>query len=195
MTARRASHQTVRLSRGKHHSPEHGACVMELASMLAGGPFTDHPRCACPIIGAFLRSYNDWVDDGRRQDLYSYAAEVVGSRASSGVQAARAERLVDWAQELEQRRLKRVWFGAHRWTNLPGSDPADIASRLVCAIARQKEHPHQEVLAILDELLAMGRTLERRSGSDRYFSSLVTRLLDTSPITAPSSAPASTSPG
>jgi hypothetical protein len=135
---------------------------MELASMLDGGPFTDHPRSACPIIGAFLRCYNDWVDDRRRQDLYAFAAAVVGSRASSSVQEARAQRLINWAEDLEQRRLKRLWFGSHRWAKLLGPDPADVASRVVCAIARQKDHPHQEVLAVLDELLAMGRTPERQ---------------------------------
>jgi hypothetical protein len=195
MSERRASHQTVRLSRGKHQSPEHGACVMELASVLAGGPFTDHPRCACPIIGAFLRSYNDWVDDRRRQDLYSYAAKVVGSRASADVQSERAQRLIDWAGDLERRRLKRVWFGAQRWTNLPGPDPADIATRVVCTIARQKDHPHQEVLAVIDELLAMGRTPEPWSGFEDYSGWFLITPLDTSAIAAPSSAPATTSPG
>ena len=53
------SHQTVRLSRGRHQGPDQGACVMELASMLAGEPFSDHPGSACPVIGAFLRAYND----------------------------------------------------------------------------------------------------------------------------------------
>ena len=37
------THQTVKLSRGKHDSPDEGACVMELASMLAGEDFSDHP--------------------------------------------------------------------------------------------------------------------------------------------------------
>jgi hypothetical protein len=30
------SYQTIKLSKGKHASPEDGACVMELASMLGG---------------------------------------------------------------------------------------------------------------------------------------------------------------
>jgi hypothetical protein len=85
------SHQTIKLSKGRHSSPHQGACVMELASMLAGEPFTDHPASVCPVIGSFLRSYNDLVDDGRRQDLYAYASRVVGSRADSTVQSARAE--------------------------------------------------------------------------------------------------------
>ena len=79
------TYQTVRLSKGKHISPEDGACVMELASMLAGEPFSDHPVCSCPVIGSFLRAYNDSLDDERRQDLYAYAAKVVGSRAGGTV--------------------------------------------------------------------------------------------------------------
>ena len=76
------THQTIKLSKGKHASPEDGACVMELASMLAGEPFSDHPASACPVIGSFLRAYNDSIDDGRRQDLYALAARIVGSRRS-----------------------------------------------------------------------------------------------------------------
>jgi hypothetical protein len=126
---------------------------MELASMLDAGPFTDHPRSVCPIIAAFLRSYNDWVDDRRRQDLYAYAAKVVGSRVSREVEAARTRRLMEWSAELEERRVKRVLFGSGRWVKLPDAEPGDVASRVVHAIARQKDHPHQEVLAMVDELL------------------------------------------
>jgi len=51
-----ASHQTVRLSQGKHRDPDHGACVMELSSMLAGEAFSDRPRCVDPVIAAPRRS-------------------------------------------------------------------------------------------------------------------------------------------
>jgi hypothetical protein len=63
------NHQTIKLGKGKHNSPEEGACMMELASMLAGEPFSDHPHSVCPVIGSFLRTYNDSIDDQRRQDL------------------------------------------------------------------------------------------------------------------------------
>src|SRR3989440_2379430 len=96
------SYQTIKLSKGKHSSPEDGACVMELASMLAGEPFSDHPASVCPVVGSFLRAYNDSVDDERRQDLYAYAAQVVGSRASVSVQRERAERLAEWAVEVQR---------------------------------------------------------------------------------------------
>jgi len=79
-------HQTVKLSRGKHSSPQRGACVMELASMLAGEPFSDRPDCVCPVLAGFLRVYNDQLDDDRRQDLFAYEARVVGSRSASVAQ-------------------------------------------------------------------------------------------------------------
>src|SRR4051794_20277086 len=53
-----ATYQTVRLRRGAHASPAQGACVVELASMLAGEPFNDHPRSVCRVIAGVLRVYN-----------------------------------------------------------------------------------------------------------------------------------------
>src|SRR5205085_11080105 len=98
------SHQTIRLSSGTHKSPEEGACVLELASMLGGEPFSDHPNSVCPVIGSFLRDYNDSVSDERRQDLYRYTAAVVGTRASMRAQRARAAHLARWTSEMRRRR-------------------------------------------------------------------------------------------
>ncbi len=91
------SHQTVRLSAGRHKSPTEGACVMELASMLAGEPFSDRPRCADPVIGSFLRSFNDRLGHAGRQELRPYAAAVVGTRAPRRVAAARRRRCLRFA--------------------------------------------------------------------------------------------------
>jgi hypothetical protein len=77
---------------------------MELASMLAGEPFSDHPRAVCRALGSFLRSYNDLLDDRRRQDLYEYAAEVIGTAGGHELSAARAQRLVQWADETRRSR-------------------------------------------------------------------------------------------
>ena len=90
------TYQTIKLSKGKHRSPEDGACVIELTSMLAGEQFTDHPVSVCPVIAALLRSYNDSLDDRRRQNLYAYASRVVGSRSTVAVERARGDRLTAW---------------------------------------------------------------------------------------------------
>jgi hypothetical protein len=153
-----ATYQTVKLSKGKHISPDDGACVMELASMLAGEPFSDHPRCACPVIGSFLRAYNDSVDDERRQDLYAYAAQVVGSRSTAAVQRARGELLAAWELELRRRRFaRRLLPGRLRNLGLrPRSALDAVGTHAVHAIGRHSDATHAEVLGLLDELLALG---------------------------------------
>ena len=90
MPEHRVSHQVVRLSAGRHASPDEGACVMELASMLAGERFSDHPRSVDPCLGVFLRTYNDNVPDELRQDLYALAAAVVGTRSRGFARRRRA---------------------------------------------------------------------------------------------------------
>jgi hypothetical protein len=154
------SHQTVRLSKGKHSSPDNGACVMELASMLAGEPFSDHPVSVCPVIGAFLRTYNDSIDTERRQDLYAYAAKVVGSRGSEQLQRARAERLNAWISERKPLRWTRFLLPAFL-PALADMQPNDVLGvRAVRAIRRHDGQTHAEVLALIDELLAL-RTGDR----------------------------------
>jgi hypothetical protein len=150
------SHQTVRLSRGKHVSPAEGACVMELASMLGGEPFSDHPLSVCPVIGAFLRTYNDSVDDRRRQDLYAYASRVVGSRASYHVERTRQAHLEQWTKEIRRQRHKRLRLP--RWLGLLCAGAAtDIqAAVAVYEVTRGGSRGHARALALIDELLAIG---------------------------------------
>jgi hypothetical protein len=154
------THQTITLKRGRHTSPEHGVCVMELASMLAGEPFTDHPRSVCPVIAGFLRAYNDSVDDEMRQDLYELAARVIGSRASSTTECARAERLREWTV---QRRSSTRWgrlVPSRLRTLVYPLEPSLLGGLAAnCEWMRLRDW-HEAVLALIDELLAIGPTGE-----------------------------------
>jgi hypothetical protein len=118
------SHQTIRLMRGRHSSAERGACVMEVASLLADEPFTDEPHCACPVIAEFLRTYNDQVDDQRRQDLYPYASLVVGTRAEPAVERRRADLCLEWW--LERSSARRIQLRRFLWMLPPSSAARDI---------------------------------------------------------------------
>src|SRR3989440_3717221 len=145
------SYQTIKLSKGKHSSPDDGACVMELASMLAGEPFTDHPVSVCPVIGSFLRAYNDSIDDKRRQSLYEFASKAVGSRGPQRTQQARAERLAEWADEVY--RIRRTWFLRSPLRALARlrKPPADaVGTYAVHAIGKHNDQTHVEVLALID---------------------------------------------
>ena len=87
----------VRLTAGAHSSPQEGVCVVELASVIAKERFSDRPRCVCPVIGAFLRGWNDRAPHAERQRLGPYAARIVGSRRSRQVTRERREICLDWA--------------------------------------------------------------------------------------------------
>ncbi|HEX8855031.1 MAG TPA: hypothetical protein VF752_05470 [Thermoleophilaceae bacterium] len=135
------NHQTVRLSRGSHTSPNDGVCVMELASMLAGERFSDHPRSVCPVIATVLRAYNDAIDDERRRDLYPLAADAVGTRGS------RAER---------RQRLKMCgdFFGV-RVGRLPGpgGNLYTLALAVQHAATDASDSSHRSILELFQRLV------------------------------------------
>jgi hypothetical protein len=84
-----------RLSKGAHDTPEDGRCVMEWASWIAGEPHSDKPECVDPVVGAFLRPWNDALDDETRQRLRPYAARAIGT-ATDGRSLERSFMCFDW---------------------------------------------------------------------------------------------------
>src|ERR1700761_8492614 len=157
------NYQTIKLSRGRHSSPEHGACVMELASMLAGETFSDHPRSVSRPIASFLRGYNDLLDDRRRRDLYRYAALTVGTASSSSVESARVARLLAFGDELWTRRASRSLLERLRFRRAAqerSHDPEPAGTYAVHAIGRVRDDSHAEALALVDELIAMGSSAD-----------------------------------
>ena len=151
-----ANYKTVKLAAGKHDEPTEGVCVMELASMIAGEPFTDHPRSVCPVIASLLRAYNDAIDDRRRQDLYRFAALAVGTRETWVVEQLRAQRCREWAHEVWEARpwplrlLRRAELSPD-----PNAKGQTAGRSAVTAIGRHTDRTHAKALALVEELCAM----------------------------------------
>jgi hypothetical protein len=129
---------------------------MELASMLAGERFSDRPTSVCPIVGAVVRAYNDAVDDRRRQDLYRFAADAVGTRGDFTLQRRRAQVALDYARAR----------GATEPEPEPDAGPEEIADHLIGALARRPrsrsprrrwdDASHAEMLSLLERLIVTG---------------------------------------
>lgn len=66
------------LGPGAHRRPRDGACFMEWASLLAGEPWSDHPRCTHPLLAHLARMVNDVVGDAARQRLVPLVPDVIG---------------------------------------------------------------------------------------------------------------------
>lgn len=161
------NYQTIKLSRGRHSSPEHGACVMELASMLAGEGFNDHPRSVSRPIASFLRGYNDLLDDRRRADLYRYAALAVDSASSHSVEDARVARLLAWADERWAQRASRSPLERLRYRRAVqerSSEPEPAGTYTVHAIGKVTDETHRAALALVDDLMAIGDPARGGSG-------------------------------
>jgi hypothetical protein len=160
MTEQMPSHQTFRLSPGRHKSSVHGVCVMELASMLAGEDFTDDSRSVSRVIADFLRAYKDLIDDDRRQDLYRCAAELVGTRAPRGIERRRAGECRRWARaalegSLGDRWVRRVWTALRL---VPRCDSAGktAAYTAVWVSAHDRDSAHLAALDLVDRLIVIG---------------------------------------
>jgi hypothetical protein len=120
---------------------------MELASMLAHEPFSDRARSISPTIGAFLRTYNDGLDDARRQDLYRLAAAILDSAARRAVERERISRCLAFARQ--------------RGAQLPGRRAAlglatPEAAGGWAARTALEAGAHEQALSLVDELVALG---------------------------------------
>src|SRR3954453_2995574 len=149
------SYQTVQLQPGAHFGPEDGVCVMELASMLAGEPFSDHPRSVSKPLAALLRGYNDALDDTRRQTLKPYASACVGT---AGGRAA----------DRRRRTLVRRWLSGERGRGGPlplinawwsSVDLLGVGVDLGRTVRdRHDSALHGRVLALIEALIAIDAT-------------------------------------
>jgi hypothetical protein len=149
-----------------------GVCTAELASMLAGERFTDQPRCACPAVTAFVRGYNDGIDDVGRQDLFAVATLLVGSAASGDVTHDRMWRCIMFARELRPRRMGL--FGP-RLSYESDLTKCESAGRHAARLTRRHPEVHEQALALVRGLLAAeeagarpgGEALTLEEGPDR----------------------------
>lgn len=109
------------LKRGNHARPEDGLCVLEAVAWFEGEPHSDHPRCVCPVLAHFCRSFNDRLGD-RRQALIPYIPRLANTLGTQEVVQERLEVLAaafelvgggrDFAERLKAR-FARAPLPAH----------------------------------------------------------------------------------
>lgn len=158
---------SVRLDPGAHRSPRDGVCLMELASLMAEEKFSDRPRCACVVIAAFLRDWNDRSGYAHRQRLRPYARRVIGSRASRSVTHRRRDVCLIWAgADLSgnwvSRAMRRLTMRA-RILAILGIRPAlrlnEGAGQLAARVVFSR-YDSETGLMLVDDLLRIGSEQE-----------------------------------
>jgi hypothetical protein len=126
---RLAKIETTSLEKGAHNETE-GMCVMEAVAYVAGEPWSDAPVCACPVIGAFLRNWNDSLPSNAERDrlLKPLIPKLIETRSTHEVEEKRAYLALDWLVRVHT----PMWFDL----------VADFA-------------PHSKALRDLDEITDM----------------------------------------
>ena len=86
------------LKNGGHSGPSDGACVMEAVAYVAGEKWSDHPECVSPVIGAFLRNWNDNLptDADRDRLLKPLIPVIINTRSTRSVEEQRSYLALDW---------------------------------------------------------------------------------------------------
>src|SRR6185312_13161890 len=118
------------LSRGKHRSARRGACFMEMASVLAGERWTDHPRCTHPLLAELARLVNDCSSDACRSELAALVPSVIGltgddPRVDVGIALRCAQAAVPVASSERQSTLAVAILAANRVLAELDGCPAD----------------------------------------------------------------------
>jgi hypothetical protein len=90
---------TIHLLEGSHDGEDATQmCVMEAVAYVAGEPWSDHPACACPVISAFLRSWNDSLpsDADRDRLLKPLVLQLIDTKSTAAVEERRSYLALDW---------------------------------------------------------------------------------------------------
>jgi len=128
------------LSRGRHRTPRRGACFMELASLLAGERWSDHPACTHPLLAQLARQVNDHTSDAGRQQLLPLIPSVVGRRGNDRTWlalavAVAASPILD-VPEATQRVLAAGLLRAEQLCVQAGPDLAEVRGEARLALER-----------------------------------------------------------
>ena len=89
---------TLCLKSGSHTSLDQGSCVMEAVAYVAGEPWADHPRCACPVLTSFMIAWNDALPDDATRDrlLKPYVLRLIDTRSTPAAEERRSYMALDW---------------------------------------------------------------------------------------------------
>jgi hypothetical protein len=89
---------TLTLLSGSHEVDSGQMCVMEAVAYVAGEPWSDQPQCACPVISAFLRAWNDSLptDEERDRLLKPLVLQIIDTKSTAAVEERRSYLALDW---------------------------------------------------------------------------------------------------
>ncbi|MCC8244582.1 hypothetical protein [Saccharothrix luteola] len=140
-----------RLAPGRHVTPAHGCCLLELVSALADEEWTDRPATVHPVLGAVARRVNDLSTPDGRRALLVFAVPLIGTST-----ARCADALVEHC-------LRAAGRPRARWTRWWPALAVHRATKEVALAAG--EHRDEALRRLLAECAELCRAVPRRGVS------------------------------
>jgi len=134
----------ITLRASSHRDRSAGVCAMEAVAWLAGEPHSDAPQCACPVIGAFLRSWNDALPDDATRTLLlrPLLPLVLNTRSTKAVEVKRSYLALDWLARVHAPAWLSLRDGAALAPTVKElQQSASDLVRAMCAVTPQDEDP------------------------------------------------------
>lgn len=93
-----AALDTITLSAGSHTPDSGKMCAMGAAAFIAGEPWTDSPKCVCPVIATFMRAWNDDLPNNEERDrlLKPLIPLTIGTKGNNQLKERRSFMAIDW---------------------------------------------------------------------------------------------------
>ena len=112
------------LKHGSHKANDEAMCVMEAVAWVTHKEWSDQPPCVCPVIGAFMRAWNDGLpnDEERTALLKPLIPKLINTKGSEALANRRAAMAADWlvrAQTVAWLRLAKLDAQADALASLP----------------------------------------------------------------------------
>ena len=132
------------LSYGHHVSPAEGACIMEMASFLAGEKWSDKPQCVNPVLAGVAREVNDLLSDTDRPQILPLLSRLMGTTESQDASLAL------WcASQMPKERAD--YYTTHAWKRFSEGEYVESAEYALHARSAHGGDPVAFLTGLLDE--------------------------------------------
>lgn len=127
----------LKLARGSHKEGQGKGCAMEAVSALNGEMWSDRPECVDPVIGDYVRLFNDFLPEEQREKYLAptLLISLIGTRGTKKDEDKRSYIAVKLAYASFDNRLTL--------TSYPRSTDTIQIVRYAFTIAVYDKSPHQ----------------------------------------------------
>ena len=139
------------LRHGSHAENDKEMCVMEAVAWVTHQEWSDSPPCVCPVLGAFMRVWNDGLpnDAERTRLLKPLIPDLIKTKGSEALEARRATMATEWLVRVHA----PAWLGLAKLDKQARDAAWDAA--WAAALSKTTNELQQSALVLAHRMIAL----------------------------------------